>query len=168
MSEQQIETQTNKTSPDTREVIAFLCEQFPACFAQKAENIKPLKKGIFQDLAMELENHESISKSALRHALRVYTRSWRYLAACVENADRVGLNGETEGCVEVQEAEHAQIELKKAREIYEAKRAAEKEARKVTFKQKRDVAKKRNVKKQISKASAESLAALADKFAKNK
>lgn len=165
MSEQQIENQTNKTAPSVKEVITFLCEQFPSCFAQN-ENIKPLKKGIFQDLAIALENHQTISKTSLRHALRTYTRSWRYLAVCVENAERVGLNGEANGCVDAQEAEHAQIALKEAREAYEAKRQAQQEARKAFFKQKRETDKKRNFKKSPLKATAESLAALADKFAK--
>lgn len=174
MSEQQLETQPNKTAPSVKDVIAFLCERFPACFSQDAEQIKPLKKGIFQDLSAELEGNESISKTSLRQALRVYTRSWRYLAVCTAEAARVGLNGEADGVVDAQEAEHAVAALKESREAYQTKRKEEqaqkrKEQRKAFFKQKaRDEnAKKRAAQKnEMPKASVESLAALADKFAK--
>lgn len=176
MSEQQIETQNNKTAPSPKEVIAYLAEKFPACFSDGTNGtVKPLKKGIFQDLVAVLEGDENISKTTLRHTLRVYTRSWRYLAACQENAERIGLNGEACEVISAEEATHAAEALAQSRAVYQEKmaekrKAERKEQRKAFFKQK---AKEERANKGADKpkkspaaATAESLAALADKFGK--
>lgn len=174
MSEQQLETQ-QKTALPLKEVIAYLCEKFPNCFIAEGE-AKPLKIGLFQELAVALEGDEKVSKTSLRQALRNYTMSWRYLHACRDGAVRVGLNGEEAGVVDTQQAEHAAQTLAEAKAAYAQRRAeAAKEQRKVQrkefFKQK---AREENAKKRAEsktsapKASLESLAALESKFSKGR
>ncbi len=63
---------------NSKEVIAYIAECFPKCFTLEGE-AKPLKIGIFQDLAERLNEDEKVSKTQLRAALRQYTSSWRYL-----------------------------------------------------------------------------------------
>lgn len=174
MSEQQLETQ-QKTALPLKEVIAYLCEKFPNCFIAEGE-AKPLKIGLFQELAVALEGDEKVSKTSLRQALRNYTMSWRYLHACRDGAVRVGLNGEKAGVVDTQQAEHAAQTLAEAKAAYAQRRAeAAKEQRKVQrkefFKQKarEENAKKRSESKtNAPKASLESLAALESKFSKGR
>lgn len=174
MSEQQLETQ-QKTALPLKEVIAYLCEKFPNCFIAEGE-AKPLKVGLFQELAAALEGDEKVSKTSLRQALRNYTMSWRYLHACRDGAVRVGLNGEEAGVVDSQQAEHAAQTLAEAKAAYAQRRAeAAKEQRKVQrkefFKQKarEENAKKRSeAKTNAPKASLESLAALESKFSKGR
>lgn len=174
MSEQQLENQ-QKTSLPLKEVVAYLCEKFPHCFIAEGE-AKPLKVGLFQDLATALEGDDKVSKTLLRQALRSYTMSWRYLHACRDGAVRVDLNGEEAGVVDSQQAEHAAQTLAQAKAAYAERRAAEqKEQRKVQrkefFKQKarEENAKKRAEQKATApKASLESLAALESKFSKGR
>ncbi len=63
---------------NSKEIVAYLVEKFPACFIAEGE-AKPLKIGIFQDLAERLADDARVSKTMLRSALRQYTSSWRYL-----------------------------------------------------------------------------------------
>lgn len=174
MSEQQveqtIEQTNNKTNPSTKEVIAYLAEKFPLCFTVEGE-MKPLKVGLFQDLAEALKDDEKVSKTLLRQALRNYTNSWRYLAASQANVARVGLQGEEVGCVTKEEAIHASETLAEAKTAVAERKLQERKAqRKEFFKQKarEENAKKRaesKVKKvHLPKASEEKLAALASKF----
>lgn len=171
-SEQAVQI-AQKTAMPIKDVIAYLCEKFPACFIAEGE-AKPLKIGLFQDLATALEGDEKVSKTLLRQALRNYTMSWRYLHACRDGAIRVGLNGEEAGVVDAQQAEHAAQTLAQAKAAYAERRAAEKKEqrkaeRKEFFKQK---AREENAKKRAEqranapKASAESLAALESKFSR--
>ncbi|MDD0823211.1 RNA chaperone ProQ [Mannheimia sp. AT1] len=177
MSEQQVEQKTeqtnNKTNPSTKEVVAYLAEKFPLCFSLEGE-VKPLKVGLFQDLAEALSDDEKVSKTLLRQVLRNYTNSWRYLAASQANVARVGLQGEEVGVVSEEEAAHAAETLAAAKAVVAERKAQErKEQRKAFFKQK---AREENAKKRaaykakkaasdnLPKASDESLAALASKF----
>ncbi len=189
MLEQQLETQTvatktteniqpvaNKVNPPVKEVIAYLAEKFPACFSVEGK-AKPLKVGLFQDLAEALADDETVSKTQLRQVLRVYTNSWRYLACCTVNAVRVGLQGEAAGIVDEQQAQHAQESLVQAKEAAVARKAEQRKAQRKEFfkKQRAENAKarpqhkgKKTFNKDITsnapKATAESLAALASKF----
>ncbi|WP_373767334.1 RNA chaperone ProQ [Glaesserella sp.] len=178
MSEQQQEVQQHqKTALTTKEVIHYLVEKFPLCFIAEGE-AKPLKVGLFQDLADALTGDDKVSKTALRQALRVYTMSWRYLHACKEGAVRVGLNGEEAGVVDAMQAEHAAHSLAEAKAAYSERKAQElkekrKEQRKAFFKQqaREQNAKKRaevKVRQNAPKASLESLTALENKFGKGK
>ncbi len=183
MSEQQLEAQaqvlevstettataTNKVNPPLKEVIAYLAEKFPLCFSLTGE-AKPLKIGLFQDLANALADDSSISKTQIRQALRAYTTSWRYLASCTANAVRVGLQGEEAGIVDEQQAEHAALALAQSKEAFAARKAEQRKAqRKEFFKKQRENGKARpqqKAKKATPKATAESLAALANKFSR--
>ena len=83
---------------NSKEVIAYIAECFPKCFTLEGE-AKPLKIGIFQDLAERLNDDPKVSKTQLRAALRQYTSSWRYLHGVKPGATRVDLDGNSAGAV---------------------------------------------------------------------
>ncbi|TNH03873.1 RNA chaperone ProQ [Testudinibacter sp. TR-2022] len=118
MTEQQTEQKDPQTEPQklssSKAVIAYLAERFPLCFSLEGE-AKPLKIGIFQDLATALEHDEAVSKTQLRHALRQYTSNWRYLYGCKVGAERVDLQGESCGVLEQEHADHAAEQLQQAK-----------------------------------------------------
>ena len=91
---------------NSKEVIVYIAERFPLCFTLEGE-AKPLKIGIFQDLAERLSDDEKVSKTQLRAALRQYTSSWRYLHGVKLGAERVDLDGNTCGELEAEHVEHA-------------------------------------------------------------
>ncbi|PRD39526.1 UNVERIFIED_CONTAM: proQ [Trichonephila clavipes] len=91
---------------NVKEVLSFLTANFPLCFISEGP-VKPLKVGIFQDLAARLGEDAAVSKTQLRQALRVYTSSWRYLEATKEGASRVDLDGQPAELIDAQQAEHA-------------------------------------------------------------
>lgn len=99
---------------NSKEVIAFLAESFPACFSLQGE-AKPLKIGIFQDLAERLSEEERVSKTMLRSSLRHYTNSWRYLYSVKEGAFRVDLDGKEDAPIEKEHAEHAKQQLEESK-----------------------------------------------------
>ncbi|WP_430455746.1 RNA chaperone ProQ [Rheinheimera sp.] len=113
---------------NVKEVVALLAEQFPLCFSLTGP-AKPLKVGIFQDLAEKLQENPLISKTMLRQALRVYTSSWRYLEAVKEGVCRVDLDGIDGAVIDASQAEHAAATLSesktKAQEARKARQAAE-------------------------------------------
>ena len=80
---------------NNKQIIAFLTAQFPLCFIATGIDAKPLKIGVFQELAKRLENEERVSKTQVRGALRQYTLSWRYLHCVKETAKRVDLDAGT-------------------------------------------------------------------------
>ncbi|MGB3726765.1 MAG: RNA chaperone ProQ [Glaciecola sp.] len=112
-----------------KETLAFLQQKYPNCFVSTG-NVKPLKIGIFQDLANELTSdvgeNDVVSKRLLRMSLRHYTSSWRYLAAVKTGVPRVDLSGAEGELVEAQHAEHAAEQLKESK----AKAAKAREASK--------------------------------------
>lgn len=89
-----------------KEVLTYLVAQYPSCFAAD-DQVKPLKVGIFQDLAVRLADDNTVSKTQLRQALRVYTSSWRYLEATKEGVSRVDLDGQPAETIDASQAEHA-------------------------------------------------------------
>ena len=101
---------------NNKQIITFLTEQFPLCFTSGSTPAKPLKIGIFQDLALRLENDERVSKTQLRGALRQYTLSWRYLHCVKESVKRVDLDGNECEEVSAEHAEHALKTLKESKE----------------------------------------------------
>ncbi|MCK5818606.1 MAG: RNA chaperone ProQ [Psychromonas sp.] len=110
-----------------KQIIDFLSEQYPLCFTQRSVAAKPLKIGIFQDLARRLENNDDVSKSQLRGGVRQYTMSWRYLHCIKENAKRVDLDGVE--CDEVlkKHVDHAAKTLKESKEkVFANKKKAQK------------------------------------------
>ncbi|CCQ11827.1 ProQ: influences osmotic activation of compatible solute ProP [Pseudoalteromonas luteoviolacea B = ATCC 29581] len=113
---------TNKLK-DINEVLEFLYKEFPNCFKAK-DGIKPLKVGIFKDIAERIESSEQVSKTQVRQALRKYTSNWRYLESVTQNEFRIDLDGNNAEKIEAEHIEHAQKALEESR----AKRAAKKPA----------------------------------------
>lgn len=99
-------TEQNVKAATVKDVLAYLATQFPACFSLTGE-AKPLKIGIFQDLAERLQNDITVSKTQLRQALRIYTSSWRYLEATKEGVARIDLDGVAGEPIDASQAEHA-------------------------------------------------------------
>ncbi|MDO4431080.1 MAG: RNA chaperone ProQ [Lonepinella koalarum] len=122
---EQIQEHTSKLS--NKEIIAYLAEKFPLCFTLEGE-AKPLKIGLFQDLAEALKEDDSVSKTQLRHALRQYTSNWRYLHGCRLGAERVDLQGNPAGILEQEHADHAAQQLAEAKAKFAEKKAAERAA----------------------------------------
>ena len=106
---------------NSKEVIAYIAERFPQCFTLEGE-AKPLKIGIFQDLAERLTDDEKVSKTQLRAALRQYTSSWRYLHGVKLGATRVDLDGNPSGELEAEHVEHAQATLAESKARVQARR----------------------------------------------
>ena len=119
---------------NTKDIIAYLAEKFPLCFILEGE-AKPLKIGLFQDLAEALEDDERVSKTQLRQALRQYTSNWRYLHGCREGAVRVDLQGNPAGVLEAEHVAHAAQQLADAKARVAEKRKAEAAAKKAQQKQ---------------------------------
>ncbi|WP_338882549.1 MULTISPECIES: RNA chaperone ProQ [Xenorhabdus] len=106
----------------SKEVIAFLAERFPLCFVAEGE-ARPLKIGIFQDIVERIQGEECLSKTQLRSALRLYTSSWRYLYGVKEGAQRVDLDGNMCGELEIEHIEHARQQLAEAKARVQAQRS---------------------------------------------
>ena len=119
---------------NTKDIIAYLAEKFPLCFILEGE-AKPLKIGLFQDLADALQDDERVSKTQLRQALRQYTSNWRYLHGCREGAVRVDLQGNPAGMLEAEHVAHAAQQLADAKARVAEKRKAEAAAKKAQQKQ---------------------------------
>ncbi|MBR9727852.1 RNA chaperone ProQ [Shewanella intestini] len=109
---------------DTNAILAYLYETFPLCFIKEGET-KPLKIGLFQDLAERLADDSKVSKTQLRVALRRYTSSWRYLKGIKAGVQRVDLDGIECGELEQEHIEHAKTTLKESQEKAKAKRQAQ-------------------------------------------
>ncbi len=112
---------------NNKQIIAYLVEMFPLCFIAEGE-AKPLKIGIFQDLAERLGDDEKVSKTQLRSALRQYTSSWRYLHGIKPGAKRVDLDGVEGEELQAEHVEHAQKALKESKaKVFAERKAAAKD-----------------------------------------
>jgi ProP effector len=120
---------------NSKEVIAYIAECFPKCFTLQGE-AKPLKIGIFQDLAERLAEDPKVSKTQLRAALRQYTSSWRYLHGVKAGAERVDLDGNACGEIEQEHVDHAQTSLAESKAKVQARRKQKEEQNKEAGKQK--------------------------------
>ena len=135
MTDSQVEAQAENNAEgvqkltDTKAIIAYLVEKFPLCFIAEGE-AKPLKIGLFQDLAEALKDDERVSKTQLRQALRQYTSNWRYLHGCREGAERVDLYGNPAGVLDAEHVSHATQQLADAKAKFAEKRKAELAAKK--------------------------------------
>ncbi len=117
--------ENNEKFTSSKELIAFLCQQFPACFIAEGE-AKPLKIGIFQDLATRLAGDERVSRTLLRSALRQYTSSWRYLHGVKAGAIRVDLDGNPAGELTEEHVTHARQALKDSKDkVFASRRRPE-------------------------------------------
>jgi ProP effector len=122
-----IETETTEKLKNSKEIVAYLVEKFPACFIADGE-AKPLKIGIFQDLAARLADDARLSKTMLRSALRQYTSSWRYLHGLKAGQARVDLDGNPCDVLTEEHIEHAKQALKESKDRVFASRRNNKEA----------------------------------------
>jgi len=120
-------TETKRTS--TKEINAYLAEKFPECFSIKGP-VKPLKVGIFQDLAEKLGDDETVSKTRLRQALRHYTSSWRYLKAIKLDVFRVDIEGKDVAKIDEEQATYASKTLKESQEKFGNKKSTDKDTNK--------------------------------------
>jgi ProP effector len=158
--------QAQPAGKDVKQILAELSEKFPLCFSQSGE-AKPLKIGIFQDLAQRLSEEDGISKTQIRHALRLYTSSWRYLAGVKVGVARVDLDGQAGDLIDEQQAAHAAETLEqskaKAAEVRKAKAVAERAKHK---EQQKDQAKAAPSDKAAYKKSPTNKASVAAKAAK--
>ncbi len=126
-----MEIEIKRTS--TKDIIAYLAEKFPACFSIKGQ-VKPLKIGIFQDLAEKLDGDDTVSKTRLRQALRHYTSSWRYLKAIKLGVFRVDIDGKDIAKIDEEQANYASKTLKESQEKFGNKKNQNKEIKKDTNK----------------------------------
>lgn len=122
-----METEIKRTS--TKDIIAYLTEKFPECFSIKGP-VKPLKIGIFQDLAEKLDDDETVSKTRLRQALRHYTSSWRYLKVIKVGNSRVDVDGKDVAEIDEDQAAYASKTLKESQEKFGNKKATDTDAKK--------------------------------------
>ena len=122
-----METEIKRTS--TKDIIAYLTEKFPECFSIKGA-VKPLKIGIFQDLAEKLNDDETVSKTRLRQALRHYTSSWRYLKVIKVGTFRVDIEGKDAAEIDEEQAAYAAKTLKESQEKFGNKKATDNEPKK--------------------------------------
>ncbi|MBL4764562.1 MAG: RNA chaperone ProQ [Colwellia sp.] len=118
-----METEIKRIS--TKDIITYLTEKFPECFSVKGQ-VKPLKVGIFQDLADKLTDDETVSKTRLRQALRHYTSSWRYLKAIKLGTFRVDIDGKDVAKIDEDQANYASKTLKESQEKFSNNSAANK------------------------------------------
>ena len=109
---------------DLKAVIEFLANKFPESFSIKGP-AKPLKIGIFTDIAEQIGEEDPVSKTQVRHALRRYTNSWRYLEAVEKGGMRVDLSGADVEALTEEHIEHAKQQLAESKAKFEDKRKAQ-------------------------------------------
>ena len=153
---------------NSKEVIAYVAECFPKCFTLEGE-AKPLKIGIFQDLAERLSEDEKVSKTQLRAALRQYTSSWRYLHGVKVGAERVDLDGNPCGVLEEEHVEHAKTTLAESKAKVQARRKEQAQKAREEGKAKPKAKKAQQPRRQAPKAPkvekpVETIALNADEF----
>lgn len=108
---------------DLKVVIEFLAKKFPESFSIKGD-AKPLKIGIFTDIAERITEEDPVSKTQIRHALRRYTNSWRYLEAVKKGGMRVDLDGQDVEELTAEHIEHATTQLAESKAKFDEKRKA--------------------------------------------
>lgn len=111
---------------DVKEIIALLAQKFPLCFSVEGE-AKPLKIGIFKDIAERMTDEDNVSRTQLRQALRRYTSSWRYLKCVAKGGNRVDLDGEPGQALEADHIEHAAQALEQSKARAEKKKKTSKD-----------------------------------------
>lgn len=89
--------------------VELLRAYFPECFKSPAE-VKPLKKGIKQDLVKRLsilENVVTEDKACMVKSLAYYVNTAAYHKSVIEGATRVDLDGTPAGVVSAEEAKYS-------------------------------------------------------------
>lgn len=102
--------------------VELLKLNFPLCF-KTANELKPLKKGIKQDLIQRLSSLEKIAtedKACMVKSLAYYVNTAAYLRCVTEKAARIDLDGNPADVVTAEEAKYssdryqAKLKLKQA------------------------------------------------------
>ena len=89
--------------------VELLKVYFPACF-KSANEVKPLKKGIKQDLVKRLSSLESVvteDKACMVKSLAYYVNTSAYHRVAIEGATRIDLDGGPAGLVTAEEAQYS-------------------------------------------------------------
>lgn len=91
------------------DVIAWLVDTFPAAFFKRANQVKPLKIGIFEDILdfYERMDNPPFSKKLLRSALNYYSGSPAYLLSQKDQAPRLDIYGNEVDVVTSEQAKYA-------------------------------------------------------------
>jgi ProP effector len=99
----------NHTKKEKILAIDWLIENFPHAFYKKANQIKPLQIGIYDDLIdfYERLDNPPFSKKTLREALSYYSTSPGYLASQKVDSARVDLYGNEVDVVTEDQAKYA-------------------------------------------------------------
>ena len=105
----------------SKAVITYIAECFSKCFTLEGE-AKPLKIGIFQDIAERLIDYPKVSKTQIRAALRQYTYLWRYLNGVKPSSVRFDLDGNLAGELEEEHVEHVKTALAESKAKVQARR----------------------------------------------
>jgi len=92
-------------------VLGQLAELYPALFG---EVLRPLKRGIFQDLLAA--QPEALDKDGLKAALALHTRSTRYLSVVASGAPRHDLSGQPVEALLPEQVHHALVEVFRRRQ----------------------------------------------------
>lgn len=99
-------------APRHHPLLDRLAQWHPALFG---ESLKPLKRGIFEDL---LAAHgDAVAEADLKAALALHTRSTRYLSAVASGAPRHDLAGQAIESVAPEQLHHALIEVFRRRQL---------------------------------------------------
>lgn len=101
--------QTESVKKNRYLIIDWLIEHFPNAFFKKANQVKPLQIGIFNEISEFYERLESppFSKKALREALNYYSSSPAYLGCQKTNTARIDLYGNDVDIVTEEQAKYA-------------------------------------------------------------
>jgi len=129
VAETKVETKVETKRTSTKEIITYLVAKFPACFSVDGP-AKPLKVGIFQELAEKMIDDEVVSKTRLRQALRHYTSSWRYLKSVKLGCFRVDIEGNDVAEIDQDQADYAAKTLKESQEKFGNKKPKDKAPKK--------------------------------------
>ena len=105
-------------SKASQDLIATLCDRFPAAFSLKRP--LPLKVGVGNEIAKML----GVNPRAVGLALGFYCNRSAYLSVCKEGATRVDLDGNPAGSITEAEATHTKRRIGEIRAVWRAKREA--------------------------------------------
>jgi ProP effector len=94
---------------DKLDVINWLIEHFPGAFFKKANQVRPLKIGIFDDIIDFYERLDSppFSKKSLREGVTYYSSSPAYLSSQKAGVARIDIYGNELDMVTIEQAKYA-------------------------------------------------------------
>src|SRR3990167_709723 len=106
--------QKNQSKKSRLEALRWLANKFPEAF-DNTKSIRPLNLGVMSDILAHSDEaaKANISKSKLREAVVIYTRRLDYLACLKAKEKRIDLFGHVGENVTQQEAQSANVKIKK-------------------------------------------------------